>query len=159
MGRIYTAVIDNVEWLNTDGDIDFFNLVGIAGVQTKLLYIDLIQHTDFGDAKAEIVRWDIVSTTDAGTVGSGGASVTPRAVVDGTASADGTFRVMDTTRTTGTLIDRWRSGFNAQAGLLWTPPEGLEISVFGTNRLAIGSESTVESDIFLSGTIGFEQIG
>jgi hypothetical protein len=59
----------------------------------------------------------------------------------------------------GTLVDRWRSGWNIQAGLLWTPPEDLEISVAGAFRLAIGSESTINSTVRISGTIGFEQLG
>ncbi len=155
-GRMYSVVIEGVVWTPAQTDIDFFAWVGVADVAFRLHYIEIGQSEDAGDAAAEMLRWDINTHT---TVGSGGTTVTPQALTPGDASPVGIFRRMDTTRGSTSITTLWSGAWNVQAGLIWVPPPGVVIQTNGTTRLAIGSASTVNDDLTISGTMVVEQIG
>lgn len=156
MGRIYSVAFGGVVWTPANADIDFFAWVGVADVALRLHYIEIGQSSDPGDADAEMLRWDIRTHT---TVGSGGATLTPQPLTPGTAAVDGIFRRMDTTRGTTSIVTLWEGAWNVQAGLIWVPPPKVVIQTNGTARLAIGSASTVNDDLTISGTIVVEQLG
>lgn len=156
MGRMYSVSFGAVVWTPAQTTIDFFAWVGIADVAIRLHYLEIGQSSDPADAQAEMLRWDINTHT---TVGSGGATVTPQVLTPGTPTADGTFRRMDTTRGTTSIVPLWEGAWNAQAGLIFIPPPKVIIQTNGTTRLAIGSPSTVADDLTISGTMVVEQIG
>ncbi len=154
MGAIYSAA-----W-NSDahtGDIEYFSLVTAATSCAIIRSIRIGQHSDAGDSEAELMRVTIQRFT--GTVGSGGAAITPSPHDAGYAAAETTVRGKDTTLS-GTLTallleETW----NLQAGYLYQPtPEEL-ITVSPSTKIAIFSARALDDAADLVGTITFEEIG
>mgnify|MGYP001617495828 CR=1 FL=1 len=101
---------------------DLFEVVSAAAGVVKILGFELFQTSDHGDAAAEGLQ--LLWVRGHSTSGSGGSSFTPvlRSTKQGAATS--TCEINNTTvATSGTGVNVYAGGWNAQAGITywWTP--------------------------------------
>lgn len=118
------------------------------------------QHTDFGDAQAEILRISFHRVTGAPTSGSGGNTVTPAPLSPGDAAAGGTVESWNTTALTGgTSVDLGEVNMNVAVGMESVPIPEDRIYIAPSTRLMIKLAAAPADSITISGYATVEEIG
>lgn len=110
---------------------------------------------DAGDTQEELLRIEILRLPATVTVGSGGSSVTPRALAVNDTAAGFTARTNDTTvaTTSGTAQNIISSGFNVRAGYIWLPAPEHRIVVANAEAVVVRLNLAPADSINLSGTL------
>jgi hypothetical protein len=155
MGRVYTAVFDNVAVTAIQ---DLFELVAPADSVVVLHDIHLSQNTDTGDAAEEILR--IQLTSGHTTSGSGGSAVTPVPLSLGDAAFGGTCESNNTTQAVnGTIVTKyvWNWNIRGPFDKIFTPETRPQISP--SARMCIELPAAPADSVTMSGSITFEEIG
>lgn len=136
---------------------DLFSLIHTTK-PIQLIALYLHQHSDFGDAQAEILEWNI--KTGATSAGSAGSSLTAKNPHGDTAGT--TARSNDTTiANTGTIVTHHSDGWNVAAGLIWIPTVDMQdfYTIPLNTRVVIGLASTPADSLTMDGTLYFREIG
>ena len=156
MGRLYTVVFEAVAMTVAQ---DYFEITPADDKPIALHGISLGQHTDFGDAQDENLRWSVVRGH--ATSGSGGSAPTPQPLSPIDAAAGFTAEVNNTTiASTGTTATLHVGAFNVRAGLdFFWPPECRPKASQANTSLVVRMASTAPADsITFSGTLYVEEL-
>lgn len=158
MGLIYTVEFENVSITNANGDYDLFYIAPADDRPVIARGWTFDQLTDLGDSEEEVLRlrWIRGHTT----VGSGGASATPRPLNGATAAAAGTYRTNDSTiASAGTAVNLYSGGFNVRIGERIFPPRELcpQVSQAQTT-MVLRLMAAVTDDLNMSGTLWVEEL-
>jgi hypothetical protein len=156
MSRIYRVPI-NFTYTAAGGDFDILSIQPADDKPCRLLYLELGQTSEVGDAQEEGVRVTIRHMTATVTIGSGGAAVTPVANRPGTAdvaAAGFTARVGDgtvsTTSGTSTIMDE--RGWNVRNTPCPLPIDDRALPIaIQTEVLIVRAETTLADDMTFSG--------
>lgn len=137
---------------------DLFQLLAANDVPFIVHGIRIGQFTDAGDAQAEMLHIQL-TRTDFTINGSGGSTVTPRAITPDSSAADTIVEANNTTLSTVQTV-LVEDSFNVQSGWLWMPTPEERILVPGgiTNGFIVGLLETPDDSITMTGTIIFEEI-
>jgi hypothetical protein len=95
MGRRYTIPIDAVAVTAVQ---DLFEVKAATGKPFWLRRVVVTQHTDYGDAQAEGLRFRVKKATGAYTTGSGGTTPTAQQHMSGDSAFGGTAKINNTTQ-------------------------------------------------------------
>ncbi len=156
MGRMYSMGFSNVTVANSEGDVDFFELIAPTSGVGVLHAVYISQNTETGDAAEEILRYQIVTgNTSSGTGGTTGVEV-PLSLGDPAATAVG-LTVSDAIAASGTEAIKHFDAFNIRVGLIYIPTPETRIT-WSANRLCVRLLEGVADDIDFSGTIYWEEI-
>jgi hypothetical protein len=154
-GRVYTVSIDRVA---VSAAQDLFSVTAADDKPIEIVGLFIAQNTDYGDAQAENLAFNIVSGNT--TVGSGGTAPTPRPVKGTDTAAGFTARINDTTQASaGTAITRHADGFNVQAGYTNWWPEGFEIDAKQGDFLCVRLPAAPADSITVSATLYVREMG
>lgn len=155
MGRIYTAVFNNVAVTAIQ---DLFEVVAPADSIVVLHDIHLSQNTDVGDAAEEVLRIELTSGHT--TSGSGGSSVTPVAQQVQDSAFGGTCEANNTTQASaGTIVTHYVWNWNIRVGFdrIFTPETRPVIAP--SRRMCLELPAAPADSVTMSGSITFEEIG
>lgn len=155
MGRIYTAVFNNVAVTAIQ---DLFELVAPADSIVVLHDIHISQNTDVADAAEEILRLELTSGHT--TSGSAGSAVTPVAAQLQDSAFGGTCEANNTTQASaGTIVTHYVWNFNIRAGFdkIFTPETRPIIAP--SRRMCLELPAAPADSLTMSGSITFEEIG
>jgi hypothetical protein len=155
MGRIYTAVFNNVAVTAVQ---DLFELVAPADSIVVLHDIHISQNSDVADAAEEILRIELTSGHT--TSGSGGSAVTPVAAQLQDSAFGGSCEVNNTTQASaGTIVTHYVWNFNIRAGFdkIFTPETRPVIAP--SRRMCLELPAQPADSLTMSGSITFEEIG
>jgi hypothetical protein len=158
MPRMYTISFFEQAITAANADYDLFQLDSAADKPIRIAQIDVFNKSEIGDAQEEMVSMTIVRGNT--TVGSGGASATPRPINFADAAAGFTARTADSViSTAGTAVTLYSGGFNIRAGwsIIW--PETLRPStVDGAGFLCVRMATALADDAIFSGTMWVEEM-
>lgn len=137
---------------------DLFQLLAANDVPFIVHGIRIGQNSDAGDAQAEMLRIQL-TRTDFTVNGSGGTTLTPRALTPDSSAADTIVEANNTTLSTVQTV-LVEDSFNVQSGWLWMPTPEERIIVPGgiTNGFIVGLLKAPADALDLTGTIIFEEI-
>lgn len=160
-GPIFTAVFEGVAVTAAQ---DLFSLLTDATSRIALCRVEIGQYSDVGDAASEILP--IRFRTGATVAGSVGTAVTPRNTAPWSRLSTVTVRANDTTQAgTGTIVTRYASVWNVQAGFVYAPKwdartgydERIRVDI--STRLVIDSPGAPADSLTMSGTVWFQELG
>lgn len=148
-GRMYTAVFRSV---SVSAIQDLFELVAAAGVPIVVHEI-LLTCRGGNDERLNIM------IHRASTSGSGGSTVTPRALNPAiSAAANTTVEANNTTQgTDGNIVDSFEWDLRMPGQRLYTP--ATQIGVPGGGRLCISLETAPAAARTMTGMVSFEEMG
>lgn len=110
---------------------DFFEILAATGKPFKLLCVRITQSTEFGDAAAEQLKFEIKRASGSYTSGSSGSSFTPAPLDSTVAAAGATAEIKNTTQLaagSGTLTTIMTINEHVANGLNYLPtPECQEV--------------------------------
>ena len=156
MGRKYS-----IPWFSSAKTTaaDLVQISSASTKVTKILAIHIEQSSDYGDAQAEGLRWQLSRFT---TGGGAGAAITPRPLSPGDAAFAGT--VLGGTEATGltagaTLTVLIEGGMNVQGGWHWTPPPGCDWELAPSASVTLKLVTTPADAIDFEITILVEELG
>lgn len=152
MAKIYSAAFNAVAVTAAQ---DVFEIV--AGTNLTIREVRLGQHSDFGDAQAEILSVQILRGYT--TTGSGGAAVTPAAVnsqANNAASTATVARNNTTVATTGTAAILLSDAFNVQTGFRFKPDADERPELSAGQRLVVRITIPVDA-LTMDGWMEFEE--
>lgn len=155
MGRIYTAVFNNVAVTAVQ---DLFEIVAPADSVVVVHDLHISQNSDLGDAAEEILRIELTSGHT--TSGSGGSSVTPVPAQLQDSAFGGTCEANNTTQASGgTIVTHAVWNWNIRVGFdkIWTPETRPVLAP--SRRLCVKLPAAPADSVSMSGTITFEEIG
>lgn len=155
MGRIYTAVFNNVAVTAVQ---DLFEIVAPNDSIVVVHDLHISQNSDLGDAAEEILRIELTSGHT--TSGSGGSAPTaiPAQLQD--SSFGGTVEVNNTTQASaGTIVTHYVWNWNIRVGFdkIWTPETRPVIAP--SRRMCVELPAAPADSLTMSGSITFEEIG
>lgn len=155
MGRIYTAVFNNVAVTAAQ---DLFEIVAPADSVVVVHDLHISQNSDLGDAAEEILRIELTSGHT--TSGSGGSSVTPVPAQLQDSAFGGTCEANNTTQASGgTIVTHAVWNWNIRVGFdkIWTPETRPVVAP--SRRVVVRLPAAPADSVSMSGTITFEEIG
>lgn len=153
MGRMYTASFNSKAQAVTGDLMD----IASAGAAVTIIHSFFYgQHTDAGDAQAEMMR---ISISRYGTTGSAGQSVTAQPLDPGDAAFSGTVKRSLITNAATTLTVLVEETANVQAGWFWKPIPEERIVLGGGDGIVVRLETTPADSITTEMTAVFEEIG
>jgi len=162
MSRIYTVELPKVSRTTS---FDYFELTPADDKPCRLIYLDIGQTTELGDAAEEQMEWTIRRGGTGMTSGSGGTgSVAAGSGVGKDAGIDPTsgftYDAGNTTVATFTSgVILWHSAYNLRTGLIWPPFPEMWIGVSQANGgLVVRLESTPADSIDFVGTAVVEEL-
>jgi hypothetical protein len=154
MGMMYAATFGAVAVTAAQ---DAFEIVAPSTKCVVIHEIALEQSSDAGDAQAELLRVQAIRGFT--TSGSGGSSVTPAPLENGSAAAGSTVEANNTTvATTGTTATLFDRAFNVQIGFFWQPTPECRVVLSPSQRLVVRIPAPADS-LTMHGTMIFEEIG
>jgi hypothetical protein len=158
-GRVYAVSFAATAETNK---VDWFELTTGSTGYIRILYIDIGQTTELGDAQEEQIDWYIKRGTGSYTSGSGGnSSVARTAVLPGDAAATFTAETLNTTQIavgTGTLTTIHNSAFNLRAGLQVAFTPEVAPACAPSSALAIGMTGNPADSVTWVGTVYVEEL-
>lgn len=150
---------------------DLFELTAHASTRVRIREVRIGQHSDFGDAAAELLPVQLIrfrgAGGDTGTAGSAGNTVTPRNIHgwSGAPSAVSTVRknntvlAQDTGAPTAATLERLIADtMNIAAGWWHTPPEEEMIIVEKNDRFVVRLGASADA-LSINATLVFEELG
>ena len=152
MGRMYSAVMDAVSITAANVPQDLFELLAASNVAVLIHEIRISQKTLTASELLQIKLHRGTST------GSGGGTVTPKALQEGDPAADSTVERNNTTQSVETsplVIDHW----NVVNPWIWLPTPESRILVPGGGLFIVELETDPSATFTVSGTIIFEELG
>ena len=153
MGRRYAASFTGVS-VTAVQDLLELNASSTGAVVIHSIFIG--QSSDAGDTEAEMLQIEISRST--GTSGSGGTTLTARALESGFAAFGGTVEANNTTQATTTTV-LVSETFNIQAGWFYRPTPEEKIWLSPSGRVVIELPTAPTDAVTMSGTIVFESFG
>lgn len=153
MGRVYTASFSAIA-VTAIQDIWEVNAPATSIVVIHSIRIG--QTSDYGDAAAEGLGLELSRST--GTSGSGGATVTPRPHLVGSAAFAGTVERNNTTQATTTTVILTDT-FNVQGGWLYLPAPEERIIIPPSGRVVLELPAAPADELTMYSSITFEAIG
>lgn len=155
MGRIYTAVFNNVAVTAVQ---DLFEIVAPADSIVVVHDLHISQNSDLGDAAEEILRIELTSGHT--TSGSGGSAPTAIPAQFQDSAFGGTVEVNNTTQASaGTIVTHYVWNWNIRVGFdkIWTPETRPVIAP--SRRMCVELPAAPADSLTMSGSITFEEIG
>jgi len=157
--RLYTVVFQAVAITASQ---DLFMIAPADDKPVELLAVHFGQHTDFGDAQDENLRWSVIRGL--ATVGSVGTSPTPQPVKGTNTAAGFTARCNDTTKAVvgaGTTEILHADDFNIRSGLYhrWDIPGSEPDCTQGKTRIVVRLEAAPVDSITGDGTLLLGEFG
>ena len=155
MPRLYLVEFEAQTIAAASGDIDLFSLDAATDKPIELVEVCLGQTTELGDTAEEQLRIRYIRGHT--TVGSGGASATPRPATANDAAAGTTARTLDTTvASVGTAINLPSETWNIRSPYQWGPrPQGMGLWTSGAELLVVRLMAAVADDLTASGWCSF----
>lgn len=158
VGQIYVATFSDIA---ISAAQDLFEIVAPATSRIVLREFEFGQHSDAGDALADMLPLEIIRGYT--TSGSGGASVTPVPMVpwsDAPTAAATIERNNTTIAANGSPKILRATAFNVMGGYRYYPGyRGERIMLDFSQRLVIRLSAAPSSEISCYGTLVFEEIG
>ena len=155
MGRIYTAVFENVAVTAAQ---DLFEINAPSAKSVIIHYAIVGQTSDVGDAQDELIRlrWIEGYTTS----GSGGTAPTAVPLDKGDSAFGGIVEVNNTTvANTGTAAIKHIGLWNVRTEWIYMPTPETRIRLAGAGRLVLNMPAAPADSLSMSGTVCFEEIG
>lgn len=155
MGRLYSASVAAVA---VSAAQDFFELTPATDKPCLIHEVRLGQYTDFGDAQAELVSVQIIRGYT--TSGSGGSTVTSRALDQVDSAAGATVEANNTTvASAGTAHILVADSFNVAAGWLFLPtPEMRPRASAATGGRIVVRITAPADSLTMNGTLVYEEL-
>lgn len=160
-GLGYVATFSNVTITNAGGDTDIFTIQAPSDAAICITSCEIMQHSDFGDAAAEIIGWTAVRGH--GTVSiTGGTAATEEPLMKGYPAAGGVVTYNHTTRMaagTGSLHVIGAGGWNVALGVPLKPIPEEMVWVSPSDYWTIGIITGPADDLSVSGEIKWYEFG
>ena len=159
MGRMYTAVFKAIAVTAAQ---DLFEIAAPSDAAVIVHGFALNQVTEVGDAAEEMLQVTCNRGVGSVTSGSGGASVTPQPLEDGSPAFGGTVERNNTTIMavgSGTLEELEAAAWNIRMPFerIYTPEMRPVISP--SNRWTLELETAPADSVTMEGTVWFEEVG
>lgn len=144
-------------------EVDIFDLVAPSSGRVRILEVSITQHSEAGDAAAELLPLQYLRGSTA--AGTGGTAITPVNHKGVSRASEATVTVMNATTlaSTTSAVRMKAESFNVQAGYLDRPfKDGLEhdecIHLNAGERFVVRCGAPADSVTF-NGTIRFQELG
>jgi hypothetical protein len=151
-GRVYSAVFEIV---TVTAIQDLFEVVAPSDAAVIVHSVTITQHTDAGDAEAEMLPILIHRGT---ATGSGGTTVTPSPLQLGEAAFGGVVEANNTAQSVeGTFLHA--EAFNVQIGFYYLPPPEDRPVISPSGLFIVELQVAPNDTMDMNGTIVFEEVG
>lgn len=153
MADTYAIIFENVAVTAAQ---DLFSIIAADDRPVQLLYVEIGNLTELGDAAEEQLRMTIVRGHT--TVGSGGSAFTPLNLKEGGLAAGASCRINDTTiASAGTGVNLYAGAWNIRTPFIWDATPERNIWVRGTSYLVVRLVAAPSDSITMSGTAYFAE--
>lgn len=157
MPRVYAVTFEDVA---VSAQVDFVEISPADDKPIALIYAELSQNTELGDAAEEQLRLKIIRGH--ATSGSGGSSATPVPLNPSDTAAGASAETNNTTiASTGTAVDLYAGTWNVRTPWIWqpTPEQYIHCSQGAGIRLVVRLMAAPADSIDISGTFYFMEMG
>lgn len=151
MPGFFTVQFEAQSIANASGDYDLFELDAATDYPCEVLWVELGQSSELGDAADEQLRLSLIRGN---TTSGNGTTTTPRSP-DGVGSIQcAAETVASTPASAGSPVTLWSSTFKVLTpGPLWTPlPQGSGFRFRGSELMCLRLNAAVADDLTMSGT-------
>jgi hypothetical protein len=147
----YAVIFENVA---VTADQDLMSIIAADDRPCKVIYVELGQVTELGDAAEEQLRISI--TRGNTTVGSGGSAFTPTKLNPNAVAAGASARINDTTEASaGTAVHLYAGAWNIRSPFIWDATPERYIGVGGADYLCVRVLASPSDSVTMSGVMYF----